>query len=78
MLSFMDAYSSYNEIMIAEEDQENTAFTTDRGLYCYRMMLFWLKNAWATYQRLMNKMFATLIGKMMKFYVKDMLVKSLS
>ena len=45
MLSFMDTYSGYNQIMKAEEDQEKTAFTTDRGLYCYRRMPFGLKNA---------------------------------
>ncbi|CAA0832577.1 Unknown protein, partial [Striga hermonthica] len=47
-----------------------------RGLYCYVMMTFGLKNAGATYQRLVNKMFARLIGHTMEVYVDDMLVKS--
>ena len=40
-------------------------------------MPFGLKNAGATYQRLMNKMFAHQIGRNVQVYVDDMLVKSL-
>ncbi|KAL5576657.1 hypothetical protein UlMin_018356 [Ulmus minor] len=47
------------------------------GLYCYKVMPFGLKNAGATYQRLVNKMFKNQIGKTMEVYVDDMLVKSL-
>ena len=39
-------------------------------------MLFDLKNASATYQRLMNKMFAHQIGRNVQVYVDNMLVKS--
>ena len=60
-----------------EEDQEHTAFLTNQGLYCYKVMPFGLKNAGATYQRLLNKMFKDQIGKTMEVYVDDMLVKSL-
>ncbi|KAL5571033.1 hypothetical protein UlMin_020630 [Ulmus minor] len=60
-----------------EEDQEHTAFLTNQGLYCYKVMPFGLKNAGATYQRLVNKMFKDQIGKTMEVYVDDMLVKSL-
>ncbi|KAM2264619.1 hypothetical protein ACFXTI_040759 [Malus domestica] len=49
LLSFMDAYSGYNQILMNPPDQEHTAFTTDRGLYCYKVMPFGLKNAGATY-----------------------------
>ncbi|KAM1810112.1 hypothetical protein ACFX12_026916 [Malus domestica] len=76
LLSFMDAYSGYNQILMNPSDQEHTAFTTDRGLYCYKVMPFDLKNAGATYQRLVNSMFAEQIGKSMEVYVDDMLVKS--
>jgi hypothetical protein len=57
LLSFMDGFSGYNQIHMHEVDQEKTSFITDRGLYCYKMMPFGLKNAKATYQRLVNKMF---------------------
>ncbi|KAK1549935.1 hypothetical protein Q3G72_010788 [Acer saccharum] len=48
-LSFMDAYSGYNQIKMHKPDEEKTAFTTDQGLYCYTVMPFGLKNARATY-----------------------------
>ncbi|KAM1702943.1 hypothetical protein ACFXTN_026017 [Malus domestica] len=63
LLSFMDAYSGYNQILMNPPDQEHTAFTTDSGLYCYKVMPSGLKNAGATYQRLVNSMFAEQIGK---------------
>ncbi|KAL5545378.1 hypothetical protein UlMin_005065 [Ulmus minor] len=49
LLSFMDAYSGYNQIRMHQPDQEHTAFLTDQGLYCYKVMPFGLKNAGATY-----------------------------
>ena len=76
LLSFMDAYSGYNQILKFEPDQEHTSFITDRGLYCYIGMPFGLINAGATYQRLVNMMFKDQIGKTMEVYVDDMLVKS--
>ncbi|XP_034218921.1 uncharacterized protein K02A2.6-like [Prunus dulcis] len=76
LLSFMDAYSGYNQIFMNPEDQAHTSFITDRGLYCYKAMPFGLKNAGATYQRLVNHLFAPLIGNTMEVYVDDMLVKS--
>lgn len=72
----MDAYLSYNQILMYLANKD-TFFIMDSGLYCYKMMPFGLKNAGATYQRLVNKMFANLIGKTMEVYVDDMLVKSL-
>ncbi|KAM1302269.1 hypothetical protein ACFX2H_013216 [Malus domestica] len=76
LLCFMDAYSGYNQILMNLPDQEHTALTTDRRLYCCKVMPFGLKNAGVTYQRLVNSMFAEQIGKSMKVYVDDMLVKS--
>jgi hypothetical protein len=59
-----------------ETDQEKASFITERGLYCYKMMPFGLKNVGATYQRLVNKMFQDQIGRNIEVYVDDMLVKS--
>ena len=72
----MDAFFGYNQILMAEEDQEKTAFVTSQGLYCYRVMSFRLKNAGATYQRLVNQMFKKQIGRNVEVYVDDVLVKS--
>ena len=77
LLSFMDAFSGYNQIKMNEEDQEKTSFVTSQGLFCYKVMPFGLKNAGATYLRLMNKMFTHQIGRNVQVYIDDMLVKSL-
>nr|POF24391.1 retrovirus-related pol polyprotein from transposon opus [Quercus suber] len=77
LLSFMDAFSGYNQIKMEEDDQEKTSFVTSQGLFCYKVMPFGLKNARAAYQRLMNKMFTHQIGRNIQVYVDDMLVKSL-
>uniref|UniRef100_A0A2N9ERC7 RNA-directed DNA polymerase n=1 Tax=Fagus sylvatica TaxID=28930 RepID=A0A2N9ERC7_FAGSY len=76
LLTFMDAFSGYNQIVMDESDQEKTSFITNRGLFCYKVMPFGLKNAGATYQRLMNRMFHDQIGRNVEVYVDDMLVKS--
>ncbi|CAL8174573.1 unnamed protein product [Prunus armeniaca] len=76
LLNFMDAYSRYNQIFMDPADREHTTFITDRGLYCYNVMPFGLKNAGATYQRLVNRIFAKHIGGIMEVHVDDMLVKS--
>jgi hypothetical protein len=77
LLSFMDAFSEYNQIYMEEADQEKTAFIINRGLYCFKMMPFGLKNAGATYQRLVNRMFRNQIGRNVEVYVDDMLLKSI-
>ncbi|XP_065012847.1 uncharacterized protein LOC135641416 [Musa acuminata AAA Group] len=75
-LSFIDAFSGFYQIRMAPEDREHTAFLTDQGVYFYKVMPFGLKNAGATYQRTVNKMFAHQIGRNMEVYVDDMIVKS--
>ena len=49
---------------------------TGQGTYCYQVMPFGLKNARATYQRLVNKMFQRQIRASIEVYIDDMLVKS--
>ncbi|XP_016648925.1 PREDICTED: RNA-directed DNA polymerase homolog [Prunus mume] len=75
-LSFLDAYSGYNQICMDPADVKDTTFITNRGLYYYRVMPFGLKNASTTYQRLINRRFAPLLGLSIEVYVDDMLVKS--
>ena len=76
LLSFMDAFSGYNQISMDPVNQEKTSFITRQGTYCYRVMPFGLKNAGATYQMLVTRMFQKQIGTTMKVYIDDMLVKS--
>jgi len=56
-LSYMDCTAGYNQILMAPEDQEATAFRTPKGIFCYKVMPFGLKNAEATYQRAMQIIF---------------------
>ena len=72
----MDAFLGYIQIVMDEADQEKTSFITSRGLFCYKVMLFRLKNTGATYQRLMNRMFHDQIGKNIEIYIDDIMVKS--
>ena len=76
LLSFMDAFSGYNQILMFQHDEESTTFITNNGLFCYKVMLFGLKNADATYQRLVKKIFKPLIRKIIEVYVDDMITKS--
>ena len=75
LLSFVETFSGYNQIRMDPSNQEKTSFVTGQGAYCYQVMPFGLKNAGATYQRLVNKMFQKRIGASMEVYRDDMLVK---
>ncbi|GJW61700.1 reverse transcriptase domain-containing protein [Tanacetum coccineum] len=59
---FLDAYKGYHQIQMTEQDEEKKAFHTSHGVYCYTKMPFGLKNAGATYQRLVDKAFDRQIG----------------
>ena len=76
MLSFLVAFSGYHQIPMYLPDVEKMSFITPHGLFCYNVMPFGLKNAGATYQRLVTKMFWPLLGKTMEVYIDDMLIKS--
>ena len=75
LLSFMDGFSGYNQIVMAPEDQEKTAFTTSWGTYCYIVMPFGLKNAGATYQRAATTILHDMFHNVVEVYVDDMIVK---
>ncbi|CAM8914001.1 unnamed protein product [Rhodiola kirilowii] len=75
-LSFMDCTAGYNQIHMAPEDQDATTFRTPKGIFCYKVMPFGLKNAGATYQRAMQKIFKDMMHKTIECYVDDVVVKS--
>jgi len=58
------------------KDEELTAFRTPKGIYCYKVMPFGLKNAGATYQRAMQKIFDNVLHKYVECYVDDLVVKT--
>ncbi|KAL5576142.1 hypothetical protein UlMin_017841 [Ulmus minor] len=76
MFSFMDGFSGYNQIKMAPEDAEKTAFRTPFGNFHYVVMPFGLKNAGATYQRAMTAIFHDMIHDFVEDYVDDLVVKS--
>jgi hypothetical protein len=80
ILSFMDGNAGYNQIFMAPEDINKTAFRVPGavGLFEYVVMTFGLKNAGATYQRAMNYIFHDLISKLVEIYIDDVVVKSAS
>ncbi|GJZ15344.1 hypothetical protein Tco_0551021 [Tanacetum coccineum] len=73
---FMDAYKGYHQIQMAQEDEEKTAFITNHGIFCYIKVPFGLRNAGATYQRLVDKAFHGQIGRNLEAYVDDLVIKS--
>uniref|UniRef100_A0A2N9JBM4 Uncharacterized protein n=1 Tax=Fagus sylvatica TaxID=28930 RepID=A0A2N9JBM4_FAGSY len=76
VFSFMDRFSGYNQIKMAEEDKSKTAFVTHWGTFVYDVMPFGLKNAGATYQRAMVTLFHDMIHHEIEVYVDDMIAKS--
>ena len=67
MLSFMDGFSRYNQIMIDLEEMEKTSFITEWGTYRYRVMPFGLKNAGATYQRAVTTLFHDMMHRDVRY-----------
>ena len=76
MLSFMNDFSRYNQILMALEDMEKTSFITEWGTYCYQVMLFGLNNGGATYQRAATTLFHDMMHTDVEVYVDDMIMKS--
>nr|GEX35759.1 reverse transcriptase domain-containing protein [Tanacetum cinerariifolium] len=64
------------ERKMAKEDEEKMAFITSQGIFCYSKMAFGLKNAGATYQRLVDKAFQKQIGRNLEVCVDDLVIKS--
>ena len=75
-MSFLNAFQGYHQIPLVLDDQEKTSFVTPTRNYHYKVMPFGLKNAGATYKRMITKMFEPQLGKNIEIYIDNMLVKS--
>ena len=75
-MSFLDTFQGHHQIPLTLDDQERIAFVIPIGNYHYKVMPFRLKNARATYQRMMTRMFEPQLGKNVEIYIDDMVVKS--
>jgi hypothetical protein len=73
-LSFLDAFSGYNQIKLKKEDEEKIAFITPYGVFCYQVMPFGLKNVGATYQWMMQNYLGSQIGCNIQVYIDDVVI----
>lgn len=74
----LDLAKGFYQIEVAPGDIEKTAFSTGLGHYEFLRMPFGLKNAPATFQRLMNSILADYIGKICLVYLDDIIIFSTS
>ena len=78
LLSFMDGFSGYNQILITVDDISKTTFRCpgSLGMFKWLVMPFGFKNASATYQRALNVIFHDILGHHMEIYIDGIMVKS--
>ena len=76
MISMLDGFSGYNQVLVNKEDQHKTTFTTPWGTYKFLIIPFGLLNAGPTFQRAMDFSFKELIGKIIEIYQDDLNVFS--
>ena len=76
LMSFMDGISGYNQIKMAPKDMTKTTSTIERGIYCYTVMPFGLKNVGATYQKMVIAFLHDMMHNKVEVYVDDMIMKS--
>ena len=78
LLSFIDSFSRYNQILIVVDDISKTAYKcpSSLGTFEWLIMPFGFKNAGATYQRARNAIFHDMLGHHMKIYIDGIVVKS--
>jgi hypothetical protein len=75
LLSFLGAYLGYHQISLVIDDEEKISFITPFGIFCYTKMVFGLKNRAATYQKGIQIILETQIGRNVKAYIDDVVVK---
>jgi hypothetical protein len=75
LLSFLDVYSGYHQISLVVDDEEKIAFITPFRIFCYTKMTFELKNGGATYQKCIHIILEPQIGRNVKTYIDNIVVK---
>jgi hypothetical protein len=74
ILSLLDGFSGYNQVLMSPSNQLKTTFRTPWGTYAYRKMPFGLINAGATFQRVMDIAFCGLVNQSVVVYLNDITV----
>jgi hypothetical protein len=75
LLSFLDAYSGCHQISLTSNNEEITTFIIPFGIFYYTKMAFGLKNGGATYQKCVHIDLEPQIGRNVKAYIDDIVVK---
>src|ERR1700733_409275 len=76
LMSFLDGFSRYNQVLVHPNDQLKTTFRTKWGTYAYRKMPFGLINVGATFQRAIDIAFKGLVNKSIVIYLDDITMYS--
>ena len=76
MLSMLDCFSDYHQILMNKEDEEKTSFTTIYGTYCYVRVPEGLRNAGCTFNRMIKIVLGDQLGRNVSVYVDDVVVQS--
>jgi hypothetical protein len=71
---FLDGYSRYHQISIAQEDIYKTTFVTHWGVFIWKVMPFGVKNKPPTYQKAITKTFRKYLDNFMKIFLDDFTV----
>ena len=74
--SFLDSFSGYNQVRMHPDDQEKTAFVTEWGVFVVVVMMFGLKTAPTTFQRVIQEIFHEYIPTFMQVFLDDFAVYS--
>jgi hypothetical protein len=72
MMSMLDGFSRYNQVLVNKDDQLKIVFTTPWGTYKYLRMPFGLTNAGDTFQHAMDYAFRDIIQKIIEIYQDDL------
>jgi hypothetical protein len=75
LLSFLNAYADYHQISLTIDDEEKTLFIIPFGIFCYTKIVLGLKNRGATYQKCIHIILESQIGRNVKAYIDDVVVK---
>lgn len=74
ILSILDGFLGYNQVLVKPEDKHKTGFTTKWGTFTYQKMPFELSNVGANFQRAMDIAFCELINKLILIYLDGLTV----
>jgi hypothetical protein len=76
ILSLLDGFLGYNQVLVVHDNQLNTSFQTKWGTYAYNKMPFGLINVGETFYSAMNIAFKGQNGDCVVVYMDDVIVFS--